>query len=133
MSTSTTHNLRMVNGKHAGERITRVPQSYLRWMVRAQHEMAEAALAELERRGAHVPALEVTGHAIDRASTRCLKQWKRSRKPDEGLHAWLSRITLEAIQKHGRSRGVLRHEGMKLVLVEDGAYPVLTTVMRGGR
>lgn len=131
MSTSTTPSLRMPAGRYAGERITRVPQGYLRWMVRTQHELAEAALAELERRGAQIPALEITGHAIDRASTRCLKRWKQSRKPDEGLHAWLARITTEAIQKHGRTRGVIHHEGVKLVLAEDGAYPVLTTVMRG--
>ena len=69
MSDPNTHHWLMPNGRHKGKRITRVPVSYLKWMINARHQYEEYAQAELNRRGTVTPELEVSGHAIDAAST----------------------------------------------------------------
>jgi hypothetical protein len=67
-----THNLIVEFGKHKGERWTRVPISYLKWLVNVGSQYAEIAQAELDRRGTRLTHdINLTGHAIDRASLRC--------------------------------------------------------------
>jgi hypothetical protein len=65
-----THNLIVDFGKHKDERWTRIPLSYLKWVL---NEMAESdqrhqiAKAELERRGDTMPTeVEISNHAIDK-------------------------------------------------------------------
>jgi len=118
-------------GKHKGTPWTRVPVSYLKWMINVGHTQAVIAEEELRRRGTVTPDLEVSGHAIDRASQRCLDKWKETRRDKkEGLHAWLVRVAGEA-RMHGKlHRGKYQYLGMQFAFEEDGVWPVLLTVMK---
>jgi len=120
----------MPSGKHKGIPIRRVPIGYLLWMVRTGHDLAYMAQAEIERRGTKTPDVEVSAHAIDRASLLLTDYWPRLSRDDEGLYTWLARMTVEAIQ-HGRKdrSGKIIYQGMKLAIGDDGAWPVLVTIM----
>lgn len=124
-----THGFVMPNGKHEGERITRVPVSYLKWMVNANHSSAPYAKAELERRGTVTPEVDISGHAIDRASLRFLRIWREGREPDEGLHAWLARMASEALVKGEKRGDRIAYGGVLWVFDQSGCWPVLTTVL----
>jgi len=117
-------------GTHVGQRYTRLPVGYLKWMVNCGHSRAAIAQAELDRRGTVTPDLEVSGHALDRASLKCLAIWRRTRKGPEGLHAWLVRVAREALDQNRRDHeGRCLYLGMKFVFEEDLVWPVLKTVM----
>ena len=90
---------RLPAGKFKGVLITRVPPGYLRWMISTGHSYTNKARAELHRRGTVEPNIEVTAHAIDRASTRLLGMFTLEAKPNEGLHSWLSRTAEEALDQ----------------------------------
>lgn len=123
---------RMPNGRHKGLPISRVPVSYLKWMVGSRHSEAARAEAELKRRGTVTPTLEVSGHAIDRASLRCRKQWHASRGENEGLHAWLCRVSAEALaegRQHGTEPGRVEYQGLSFRFELDGVWPVLKSVL----
>lgn len=139
-----THGLRMRTGKYGpkgkepGMLLTRVPLDYLWWMVDAGHQDAAIAQAELDRRGAVKPEIKISGHAIDRASLACRKIWHQTAKDaNEGLHAWLHRVSLEAlgqgftaIDRHGGENEVVKvHLGMKFAFQIGEVYPSLKTVM----
>jgi hypothetical protein len=127
-----THHMVCDFGKFEGERYTRIPVSYLKWMVNVDHTHADIAEAELERRGTVTPTIEVSGHSIDRASLSCLKLWQLTRKKDEGIHAWLIRLAQGALDSvEGEIDGKILHMGMKFVFEADGVWPVLKTVMPG--
>jgi len=98
-------------------------------MVNAHHTEGKYAEAELTRRGTVVPDLDLTGHAIDRASQHCLEIWLASRRQNEGLNSWLLRATRGALQSGERQGEKILFAGMKFVLQEDGVWPVLKTVM----
>ena len=134
-----THDLIVDFGKHRGERWTRIPASYLRWLVndanpvRGSEERKAIATAELKRRGisAADQAVEISGHAIDSASLRIRKTWHEDRGPDEGLHAWLLRICGEALEQQKPDiEGRIDYKGVRLVFLEGNFYPTLKTVMR---
>ncbi len=95
-----THHERINFGKYAGELFTRLPVSYLRWMVTNETRDHEMAQAELDRRGIPVTddGFEISGHAIDTASLRLWAEYIHDRGQDEGLHAWLKRIMAEALK-----------------------------------
>jgi len=131
--TPNTHGYRMLTGRHKGERITRVPVSYLKWMVNSDHSEAIYAEAELARRGTVTPELDLSGHAIDRASQTCLKVWKRTRHEGEGLHAWLLRMCAEALKQGHPRNGKTAYQGMFFVFATDGVWPVLQSIMRDDR
>lgn len=126
-------------GKHKGERWTRLPISYLKWILN-QPDMAEVtkatAQAELERRGTILNyELELSGHAIDRASLACLRYWKDLRKDDnEGMHAWLQRIAYDALA-HGRKIDdtTFEYKNLKFSFAFGEMYPTLKTVMPAKR
>lgn len=122
-----THNLKVTFGKYKGELWTRVPISYLNWLVN-QPESTNTRIAkkEIRRRGSKVPEVFISGHAIDRASLRCLKYWKKDRKEKEGLHAWLARLTKEAGEQWQTDRVTI--SGIVLVLERGELYPSLKTV-----
>lgn len=129
-----THDVVIPFGKHKGERLTRLPVSYIRWMPN-QKEMndkwKELAKAEMKRRGTVLPTIELSGHAIDNASLRVRGQWHQmALNTDEGLYSWLMRMTLEAIEKgeHLES-GKIKYEGMKFVIEQGEEYPILKTIM----
>lgn len=135
MTELNTHGVEMTFGKHKGELITRVPISYLRWMINENAPMADYARAEFERRGDTMPLVELSGHAIDNASLRVRKIWHETKmNNDEGLYSWLQRVTLEAIH-NGETlpSGKIKYMGMKFVIAQGEEYPVLKTIMRHGR
>ncbi len=130
-----THNLVCDFGRHRGTLWTRMPISYLRWLCNAVPERAAIAKAELERRGTTTPDMEITGHAIDRASQCLLERWQESQfisSNPVGLHAWLLQVAQES-RKHGviDDQGRVHHRGVILVFADDTSeWPVLKTVMK---
>lgn len=121
-------------GKHRGVRWTRVPVGYLRWMINEGHEKADIAEAELKRRGTTFPDMEVSGHAIDRASQRLLGLWQETSDENEGLNSWLVRRAQAALSAHsGDLEGSVKttHEGIKFVFEIKAKWPILKTVMKG--
>lgn len=135
---------RFVNfGKHKGERWTRVPVMYLRWCVNQLQDPARKyAELELARRGTSVEPIniELSGHAIDRASTRLQSYWLETREGDEGLYSWLARIAKEAYDASGmptfdedtvdrKSQDIeIYRNGIKMVFMIGRYYPVLKTI-----
>ncbi len=124
-----TENLRVDFGRHDGELYTRVPVQYLKWMVNSNHSKAAIAEAELKRRGTVTPTLDISGHAIDRASLRLLDNWKRTAHKDEGLNAWLIRVSQEALKIGARKGDAILYADLKFVFEMDGRWPVLKTIM----
>lgn len=125
-----THNMICDFGKHNGERYTRIPVSYLKWMVNSNHSRAHIAQAELDRRGTVTPDMEISGHAIDRASLNCLDIWRSSRNKDEGISAWLIRMSAEALKTEPDKKGRFHFNNMLFAFEREGVWPVLKTVMR---
>lgn len=127
-----THGVLMPFGRHKGELITRVPVSYLKFMVREGTQFADHARAELDRRGTVTPEIEISGHAIDRASLRVRKIWHESRRENEGLHAWLCRMGKEALMEGEKRGDKIAYAGVLWVFDQNGAWPLLKSVMRMG-
>lgn len=123
-----THNLIVEFGKHKGERWTRLPISYLKWLVNQPGcQWKKIAQAELDRRGITTPTeLEVSGHAIDSASLRVRRIWHKTRRGNEGLYSWLYRVGNEALKKSEEE--VVEHIGIKFVFTYGEYYPTLKTV-----
>ena len=131
-----THHKVLEFGKHKGERWTRVPIGYLKWILNEMGQDREAyklAKAELERRGDTMPKeVEISNHAIDKASLRVRKQWHTDRGPDEGLYSWLQRICTEALElknKTNEQNERMSYKGCKLIFIYGNHYPTLKTVM----
>lgn len=126
-----THHIRIAFGRHAGELWTRVPVGYLRWMVNHPSPQfppgaLDLARAELDRRGTPLPTMEISGHAIDRASLRLLGLWRDTRRDShEGLYSWLMRLAEEAYT--GSEEGLSM--GVRFVFEPGEAYPTVKTVM----
>ena len=120
-------------GKHSGTRIVNVPVGYLRWMVNNRAPHADVAKMELDRRGSVLPTIDVSGHAIDRASLLCRKTWHQTSNKGEGLHAWLVRVATEALEQGTEVNGKVRYLGLKFAFKRDGEWPVLLTVLPGKR
>lgn len=125
-----THHWKMPNGRHKGELITRMPISYLKWMVNERHQYADYAAAELKRRGTVTGELDISGHALDQASLRLLGFWQKTKDIDEGLHAWLlKRAAIALAEGERRDKGKIVHDTIQFVFELDGVWPVLKTVM----
>lgn len=123
---------------HRGERIQRIPASYLLWMVRERAGPWQLAQRELDRRGIRPVDVEISGHAIDTASLRIRRIWHQNRRKGEGLHSWLQRTLgegLELARERGGPRGIqlddgaIRYLGIRWVVDLEGAWPLLKTVM----
>lgn len=122
-------------GRHKEVLWTRCPVGYLKWMVNEPTMAAERktiAAAELARRGTATPDLEVSGHAIDRASLNCRKTWHETKREGEGIYTWLCRVAREALDG-GKVDDKDRHHhlGMKFAFEHGAEWPVLKTVMPG--
>lgn len=131
--TINTHGMVCDFGRHKGALYTRMPVSYLKWMVQSGHSREDVARAELERRGTVTPDLDVSGHAIDRASLRLRRTWHETRGKDEGLHAWLVRMAGEAREQGERQTPERFLYGGILFVFEEGEWPLLKTVMPKGK
>ena len=121
-------------GKHKGTLYTRVPVSYLKWMVAEpglHPNKKSIAAAELKRRGTTTPSLDLSGHALDRASLRVLDMWKRRINKEIGFYTWLHDRAKEALGS-GReiSPGKVSHDGITFVFAMEGTWPVLKSVIR---
>ena len=129
-----THHLRIDFGKFRGERWTRLPANYLRWLVNSEHPQAYIARVELKRRGAdEMPDVEITAHAIDRASQHSLELWQRTRKGHEGLHSWLRRAMKEALANNQRDAvGRYLWHGRRFVIYDGAQFPILKTIVADG-
>lgn len=135
---------RFVNfGKYKGERWTRVPASFLRWCANQLKDPAKSlAILEMKRRGVNeVPTtIEISAHAIDRASLQLLQEWQDTREKDEGLHSWVARMAKEGYDYlgiesmseqqdiYGNQNIETQHKGIRMVFVIGEYYPVLKTV-----
>jgi hypothetical protein len=116
--------------KHRGERIARVRAGYLLWMVQERAGPWEVAQLELDRRGISLPQIDLSSHAVDTASLRIRKTWHENREKAEGLHSWLCRAAIEAIEKGEKlEAGVYLHLEVKWVVAMDGEWPTLKTVI----
>ena len=128
-----THHVTLDFGKHKGELWTRVPVGYLKWILNEMPESDERhqlAKAELERRGDTMPTeVEISNHAIDKASLRVRKAWHTDRGQDEGLYSWLVRISTEVLSEQQQQHEKLNYKGCKLVFTYGNHYPTLKTVM----
>lgn len=99
-------------------------------MVNEHAPQWETAQAELKRRGTVIPTVEISGHAIDRASCKCWTVWRDDRIDEEGLHAWLVRITNEALLSGETDGDKIVWKGMKLVIEKGYLCPILKTIMK---
>lgn len=122
-------------GKHKGQPITRVPLSYLKWIAN-EHGMSEQfrreARAEIRRRGTVEPEIEVSAHAIDRASLRLLEVWqmdsamRMTNGEKEGLHSWLVRKAQAALAEGTQLEDAkMQHDGIVFVFEAGACWPVL--------
>lgn len=130
MTDIVTHDLIVESGKFKGQRWTRVPMMFLKIIANQRdHKHHKIAQAEIKRRGGVGSSdVEVTGHAVDRASQVLIGKWMETRTPDEGLHAWLCRMA-SAARKHGKKSDDYYHfAGVKFAFAE-GVYPILMSVM----
>lgn len=124
-----THNKTVPFGKHKGERWTRVPVGYLRWVANElQGPAREMAEAELQRRGTAVRTMDVelSGHALDRAS-QVTEEWK-----EQGVYTWLSKIASEALVLAEKSEGeeAVLYRGYKLAFKHGNHFPILKTIIK---
>lgn len=139
-----THDAIMPFGKYEGQRVTRVPVSYLRWAVSNGAEtivetkdgkfpFKDVAKAEIERRGERNQNIEVSHHAIDRASLYFLPKFRLEHGHMEGLASWITRLAWEAWKdrKPGDRQidGTWKIEshGIKFI-IEEMVVPVVKTV-----
>lgn len=132
------HNKIVDFGKHRGELWTRIPLNYLRWCVNeGAHE--EEAKAELERRGSsQLPKIELSNHAVDRASLRLRKLWYTDTDKQIGLWTWLHDFCLKALEegylKDEDEKGkVIMYRKVKLKFSKGNFYPTLMTVINKNR
>lgn len=134
-----TSKLYMPFGKYKGEKLTRVPIYYLEKIINQGWPYAETAQAELDRRGHIINSgdkIEITNHAIDRASLRVLGLYLAEHKRNEGLHAWLTRVIIEALEiidvENEPDEFRITFNDMVLVMQKGELYPTLITVMKPG-
>lgn len=120
---------KMPSGRHKGELVTRVPVNYLMRTFNTKGRNWRIAGEELKRRGEPLPDIEISPHAINRASTNCGRVFRSTHRQGEGIHSWLGRIASEAL-KHGRKMDdKVTYKGMKFCFTCDTKWPVLKTVM----
>lgn len=135
-----TKGVRLDFGKYYGKLITRIPPSHLYWMIANGTSMADYAAAELKRRGTIIPTIEVSPHAINRASRGLMRKFfngkdsKVRAHDNEGLHSWLVRISGDALKQGTRSGDKIVYRGLLFVFELGFEMPVLKSIMpRNGK
>ena len=128
--TINTHNRIVDFGKHEGKRWTRIPVSYLKWLINEGTQYSDIAKAELKRRGTILNyEIEISCHAVDRASYKCIRIWQKTRKKNEGLHSWLVRMSRAAIKQDGKEEKIT-YKNVTFVFCYGKLYPTLKTVIK---
>ena len=121
-----TNNLKLNFGKYKGERWTRIPISYLRWLINEKNmseDILELAESELARRGTILEKeLELSSHAINRAST-ITGVWKT-----QGVYNWLYKISKKAL-KIANGKEIVLFNGFKFCFKYGEYYPILKTII----
>ena len=120
-------------GKFKGQKWTRVPTHFLKWVVNSGKGLnREIAKSELERRGSEVSTgIEITKHALDRASLRFLDKWMERENKDEGIYSWLVRMSTEALREvPEEGDNIFMYQGMRFVFKLGDMYPILLSVMK---
>lgn len=110
---------------------SRVPVGYVRYVANFYTGSRQAiAFCELERRGTKIvlPDIEITHHAIDRASEKLIDVWQKDKLAGEGLASWLLRKSDEALKQGKESEGKYEYQGMKFVFKFGYICPSLATV-----
>jgi hypothetical protein len=126
-----THNKIVDFGKYKGERWTRLPISYLRFLINVHSQYRDVARAELKRRGTQIDGgIELSAHSVDRASLYLIPKWKHWRKKDEGLYSWLSRMCREALQYGFINEGEVDYHGMKFIFIKGDLVITLKTIYK---
>lgn len=99
------------------------------------YKWSDIAKAELERRGDTLPKVEISGHAIDKASLRVIHKWKTyneiqviNKNSKIGFYTWLMIMTLKAQTKEIKN-GKYHYMGMKFVIEQGNKYPILKSIM----
>ena len=119
-------------GKYKGELWTRLPIPYLKYLSNTATGAVQAiALSELNRRGVDAKSglgMEITMHAVDRASQKLLNKWAAERIDDEGLATWLARTGHEAIEKGTLKNGRHEWDGISYVFKFGNIEPTLVSI-----
>lgn len=126
-----TEKFRIPMGKYKGCLITRVPPRYLRWMVSSGHILMSFAKQELERRGTEESNIEITSHAVDRASCRLMDKYMAEAGADEGINTWLAKKAEEALNDYdGELKDNIQvlYEGVTYAFEMKFVLPVLMSV-----
>ena len=129
------HSYVMRIGEFAGRKITAVPSGYLRKIVKARIDEWKAAELELQRRGTEVPVVDLSAHAVDRASCRLIDHWRATRIENEGFYTWLARLAEAALNSRkpairNGSDVEVKFCGLRFLLcVPKGNKPRLKTIV----
>lgn len=139
--TVNTANARLAFGKHCGELVTRIPVSYLRWLVIAgvsapvqlpaegtQVSAHRVAAAEMERRGERLNSVEISAHSVDRFSVHGLSIWRREARKGEGMYSFIERVAA-SLMATDSGKCTVEHLGLRWIFDHSGRVPVLKTVV----
>lgn len=119
-------------GRYSGTPWTRLPISYLRKLANSGYGSGQAqARLELERRGLSVEDedIEITLHAVDRASLKLIGRWKKEARGELGFASWIKKGAQEAIRQGqfvGNNRYV--YNGVVYVVVSGHIVPSVVSV-----
>lgn len=115
-------------GKYKGYQWSMVPIRFLKFQLNNKTSLMGQCERELKRRGAvNMDYLEVTFHAINRASVKLLNEYLNTRKPDEGIHDWLHRLATIASYRMN-SEMVVNHEHICFTFIRGLEGYILVTV-----
>lgn len=123
-------------GKFVGLRVDQLPNSYLRWMMTQSfpQEYMEAAKAKLERSQFNNDTVNITRHALDMLSLRCLTRWTDScigvPRP-EGVATFFAKLARKAFhegkdvskRRHVNDGIIKEYEGLRWVFGQNPSYP----------
>jgi len=118
-------------GKHKGERWTRIPISYLRWLIDVDSQYAPIAKKELARRGTILEhEIILTSHAIDRFYLRYFKAGIKRKDIviSGGIYSYLYKLANEALKL---ANGVeeVKYKKLKFIFRYGKLDTALVTVM----
>lgn len=129
-----THNLIISFGKHKGERWTRVPVDYLKWlsneatMELPEGKVSDIAKAELKRRGADMESsMKLSAHALDRISLFATpRAWE-----GQGIYTWLHNLAAAALESSDEEQpSEVEYKGFRFAFAFGNDFPTLKTVIR---